>query len=55
MSESNRRQMVIESNAIADVIGEYLELQSDNDGLESPPVHYDHHSTLRIDPATRRL
>jgi DNA primase len=54
MSESIRRQKIVENNSIAEVIGEYLQQRDDGSGLRSPcPFHDDQLSTFGVDLATR--
>jgi DNA primase len=54
MSESIRRQKVIESVSIAEVICECAPLHRDGAMLRSLcPFHNDHFPTLRLDPAAR--
>jgi DNA primase len=54
MSERLRRQKVIESNPLVEILGGYLPLRRDGPGFRSLcPFHDDHDFTLNLDLATK--
>lgn len=56
MTEAERRQRLVESTSIAEVVGEYTPFIKAVDGLRTLcPFHDDDDRSLHVDPAARRF